>query len=280
MKRYKRLFNETHPYYVTGYTNNVAERLDAWAKRNELAEEKSWYPSFKIIREAVIRSDKYVSLVIDEMRIFLKWHKNESFKYAFKICSLLNKQFAKYNFEFIERNEEGYDLISGLDEAVTLPNNFKIIFYCNMILKDLFIHEEIQKQFLIDFDKLLGHELIHRGQFLDTQDSHLRAEIFKVRPENTYKNKHDYNLAYFSRKEEIMAYAWMIIEELRFNGYTVDKILKVIKSDTIVKNTASMLDVYKSIFTIEDAQLKRLYKYMYEYITEKLPQPDNLLTVK
>ena len=62
----------------------------------------------------------------------------------------------------------------------------------------------------------------------------------------------------------------MIIEELRFNGYTVDKILKVIKSDTIVKNTASMLDVYKSIFTIEDAQLKRLYKYMYEYITEKI----------
>ena len=128
MKRYRPLFSETHPYYIEKYINKRANVLSNFYKRMEHEEEKSWYPSFIPLFEAVIRPDKYVSIIINELRPFLKENNGKSFKYAFQICMLLNKLFQKYNFEFVEKNEGGIDPRSGIDEASTQPKNFKTIF--------------------------------------------------------------------------------------------------------------------------------------------------------
>ena len=267
MKRYQPLFEDTHPYYVKEYIDKRADWRSNFYKDLKEGEEIPWGPTYKPLFEAVIRSDRYVLIVIDELRQFLKENAGKSFKYAFQVCVLLSKFFHKYNFEFIEKNERSSDFHSGIDEAKTLPSNFKITFYCNMALNNLFVDEELQKNFLISFDELLGHELIHRGQFLNKQDEIIRVDIFKLK--QVKGNQHNKDMYYYSLKGEIMAYAWMAVEELRFNGYSTKRILEIIKTNEPLKKESPVLKIYRELFTIDDAQLKRLYKYMYEYILDK-----------
>ena len=265
MKRYRPLFSETHPYYIEKYVDKRASQRSNFYKNLKEGEEIPWGPTYKPLFEAVIRSDRYVSIVINEFRKLLQENNGKKFRFVYDACLFLTNTFSKYNFEFIEKYDTDNNYQSGIDKGATTPGNLKIIFFCNASLGDLFTNKELQKRFLIDFDEILGHELIHRGQFLNVQGNKLRAEIFKLKPDDSMGNDYNKEMHYYSRKGEIMAYAWMIIEELRFNGYTTDKILNIIKNNIPTENESVILEQYRKLFTIDDVQLKRLYKYIMVY---------------
>ena len=277
MKRYRPLFEETHPYYVEKYVDKRASLRSNFFKDLKEGEEIPWGPTYKPLFEAVIRSDRYVSVVINEFRKLLQEYDGKVFRYPVYLFDILNEKFKKYNFEFVEKYDvNNNDYQTGIDMGEILPRNLKIIFYCNSVLGDLFVNRDLQKGFLTKFDQILGHELIHRGQFLNVQGEHLRAEIFKLKPEDAIGNEYDKAMHYYSRKGEIMAYAWMVIEELRFNGYSANKILEIIHNNIKTENESLVLDQYRKLFTIEDIQLKRLYKYIYEYIEGTIQTPSEL----
>jgi len=253
MKRYRPLFSETHPYYIEKYVYNTSQHL------NRKLEEGSWYPSFIPIKEAVIRPDKYVVLIIKELTSFLQEYDGKTFRYPLFVVDLLNKKFSKYNFTFIEVNSGDINYLSGIDEASTLPKNFKTTFQCNIAIGDLFTNKKLQEKFIEVFQELLGHELIHRGQFLNKQDEEIRKEVFKAKKVYDMTKENDVR-SYLSSKQEIMSYAWMIIEELRFNGLSNNQILTMIRRDSDIKNLSPILDEYKRLFDNDSGVLTCLRK--------------------
>jgi hypothetical protein len=116
---------------------------------------------------------------------------------------------------------------------------------------------------------ILGHELIHRVQSLRIKYNKIREKVFKgftPRKEVLADWK-----KYFSNKQELMSYAWQIVNNFRMHGITdnfVKKILTNINSQSNIKYElgGKILEDYHSIFTIEEEPLKLLYKYMYQYL--------------
>ena len=66
-----------------------------------------------------------------------------------------------------------------------------------------------------------------------------------------------------------MAYANMIIEELRFNGYNNKEIIDGIKYDKFGIEDSEFLELYKRNFVSNRKIIDKLYKYIYAYL--KLP---------
>ena len=143
-------------------------------------------------------------------------------------------------------------------------NTLVIIIFCSPSIKDLFIDKNIEIKFLQTFKELIGHELIHRSQFINRHLNKSESNIIKGPPQEFKK--------YVSQKTEIMSYAWQIIEELRFKGFADKEILNYIQSKRSNENLNpdnSMLDYY--IYNFRDTSvLNLLFKYMYEYIEGNL----------
>ena len=63
-----------------------------------------------------------------------------------------------------------------------------------------------------------------------------------------------------------MAYANLIIEELRFNGYDNKQILEGIRNDRFGIEDSEFLELYKIHFKTDKKVIGKLYKYIYEYL--------------
>jgi hypothetical protein len=70
-----------------------------------------------------------------------------------------------------------------------------------------------------------------------------------------------------SNNQEIMAYAWQAVEELRYRFGNDKEILEHIKKyDLMFFRHSAILSAYYSLFEKDDPILKKFYKYMYLYL--------------
>ena len=112
------------------------------------------------------------------------------------------------------------------------------------------------QELINDLLHLIGHELIHREQFL-------RMDYIKNIESYAFTDKKKY----LSNKQEIMAYAWQIINSFRLHGALDSDIQKILKTNSNIKFQlgGKVLADYHDLFTIDDKELKLLYRYMYLY---------------
>lgn len=214
-----------------------------------------------VMWEAVISVDYYKNKII---KIFKDNKGLLLTKYNYltldELYSYFNDIFENNKIIFKSSGITGNEFISS---GSTDKETFEITIRCNTnsinILKsskdfDLFINQSI---------KMIGHELVHREQMFYVSNLSLRKKLFQ-------QNKFiDINSSrkYLSKKYEIMSYAWQIIESMRLQS-TDDKDIKKLLIDSSQKKFSynPLLLWYHQVFDINDEPLKRLYKYMYQYL--------------
>jgi hypothetical protein len=172
---------------------------------------------------------------------------------------LLNR---KIKFYYNSRVDDKVYLIGAGYNAAT---NFILIsctnkvteFYQNRKDKDILF-----KNFLGNFYRSIGHELIHRYQALKIEYEEKRKEVCK--------KSNEYGKKYLSNKHEIMSYAWQIVNNFRMEGIKDNEIKGILKTDSNIKKDigGQILKDYHNFFKLNDGNniLKSLYKYMYMYL--------------
>ena len=125
-----------------------------------------------------------------------------------------------------------------------------------MISKELFYNKisSDYKWFLKKFKRILDHELIHRVQGQ-------KINFNKIKP--LHQDTNDIE-KYLSNKQEIMSYAKNIIEDLLRKQGTPEKVLKLLQNPPL--NINKDLKNYLLNFELGSKTMKKLYKYMYEYL--------------
>ncbi|HPJ86589.1 MAG TPA: hypothetical protein PLU55_00585 [Candidatus Pacearchaeota archaeon] len=214
--------------------------------------------SHPVLTEAVIRPNNYAKMLTNYFDYVCKRNKNKLEKGLPFFLFELNKRFREYNVIFeIENIGSPYNQ-RGIHVMSTSTSTGKTIVKCNYKLLESLENKESYNRLLHDFFVLIGHELIHRGQFYYRKYKELLSYA--------YYNETNY----FEDKDEIMAYAWCIVEELRFGGYNNADILKMVsesKKFTVIKKYS---DVFKNIEEQLYHKNKKLFnlflKYLYEYI--------------
>jgi hypothetical protein len=221
--------------------------------------------------EAVFRSDNYANELYSLMIKTLKDNKNPSLKYDVQICKFLTSIFSKYNIIFIpEGNYYNNGFASGINEMQSGEQTLLIKVLCSLSIDKIFDSPIIQQEFLKEFKQLISHELVHRGQYIIFNKN-------KVIKDKIYFSKNKTGLAYYSQKHEIMAYACLIVEELRFQDLTDKDILLFCKNRENFKNySCETFDMYKEVYGNSNV-FERLLKYIYEYLKGDLTK--NILKV-
>jgi hypothetical protein len=212
--------------------------------------------------EAVINVDKYSKLLQD---IFYKKIKHDVKNKEFNRIVLqwyFNKIFTPFciTFKIIkdEQIKKGYEYRYGLIQAETLMDKCStIILFCNLNILDFNKSDTIFEEFSRIFIKAISHELIHRIQVIEISD-------LKIKRALANNKKEDFE--YYSTKQELMAYAWEILEELRFSGLTDNEIEKKFKTLNFTVMHSNILNKYLKLYDNHPKVLQQLYKYIYMYI--------------
>ena len=176
--------------------------------------------------------------------------------FSFKMAEILSKILKSYKIDFEIINDISSDrfLKTGRYDHTTMTITLFGVY--NNLYKIIQSEESFNK-FLKEFKELAGHELIHREQYVKD------VSIFL-----THKATDDIK-TYLSDKKEIMAYAWQIVEYMRYS-LTDHQIYSLLKSDNSEKyEYHNALFQYHKHFTIQDKELQLFYKYMYLYLGEK-----------
>lgn len=215
--------------------------------------------------EAVVQPEEYINNIIEKIDNIYDILKREKYNLKY-FCKDLNKHFKKNKIDFVADKEikkaKDVYISYGINEGATLPDRFgRIRIYFNELALNIFKSDKIFNKFKEMLTVCLKHELIHRGQALRISDRKLRAKVLK--------KDYDDIIKYLSDKQEIMSFAWEIIELLRIKGLKNKEILSLIKSDIKqLRRINEIIDIYFEYFSIEDYQIKLLLKYMYMYLED------------
>lgn len=218
--------------------------------------------------EAVYRPDKYVNILYSQFKNIIKANSGRKFKYNEKLVIYLSEQFKEFNIVFDYSGHSYNDgKESGINGMTSGSNSLQILIYCSPSIEKLFIDRNFQKLFLKAFKELIGHELIHRSQYIAVKNYHNQNNITRFLTSPKYKTE----IGYYADKSELMSYAWQIIEELRFLGAYDFDILDYIRD--IKKHPEYKCLVYEEIYLkyYKNTQIiNRLIKYIYEYLKGNL----------
>jgi hypothetical protein len=245
------------PYFVI--KDSEKEFLN---KYSESRVQNRYVNSNSIFKEAVIRTNKYANVITDHFRSINKKLKNNIFSQTRELTKELNINFSDYDLKFIFIGQVNpLDVKeSGIQEMETGSMSYEINVICNQFFKSNFITSD--EKLFGDFYDLMVHELTHRGQLLLKKIKNLEIELSK---KTNYGEKQ-----YLSDRYELMAYANQTIEELRFEGYTDNQIIVMIKSFNFKDCKSAIISYYLKVFDKhknEDLKiLKQFFKYIYEYL--------------
>lgn len=109
-------------------------------------------------------------------------------------------------------------------------------------------------RFIDNLKIVLNHELIHREQ-----SNRINWKNFVFKP-----SKDKTKIEYFGDKHEIMSYAKTITDRLYRKYYSTKNVLKFLRNP--VRNVNNFYDDYIDMFGKDHKVIKKLYKYMYEYM--------------
>jgi hypothetical protein len=207
------------------------------------------------LSESVIHVNKYINILQniikqEQNNIFNFEEDEERFEYFKKI-------FITYKIKFETRN----DFINGgTREGRSYKENIFIFVGYNIL--DYFENDVQFNLFKKRLLLVIGHELVHRGRY------YARTSDFI----NFYAYEDDKKeLQYYKNPEEIMAYAWMGIENMRYNGYNDTKILQKIKDQNVSPAEMGVSHIYISDLKEKDySSYKRFLKYMYQYLMDPI----------
>ena len=213
------------------------------------------YGRLQELSESVIHVDKYVSMLSE----YINQNKNIIFNEPSENNKLdiLNKLFESYkiHLNLIDEFGKNYGIIKGS------CNKENIVITIGYNIFDYLIDSPIFKIFMQKLLNLIGHELVHRGQYYLRKADYI---YFYAYESNVDKN-------YFSNPQEIMAYAWMGIENMRSHGYTNNQILDKIKGNNVSPAEIGFSHIYLSeLKELDESAYKRFLKYMYEYIIDPI----------
>lgn len=218
--------------------------------------------------ENIVEPEDYLLDILDTMDRMKKDLITKEYTLE-KACSILNHVFKKSKIKFMPQKRIAYGneyyINFGINKGATIPDKYATIgiFLNNNFLK-MYGDEKFYKKFLLGFTEVLKHELIHRGQDLKVKDIKLRDKVMS--------QSDDWKIEkYLSNKQEVMAFAWQIVERFRIEGYSNIEIKNLLKSDSKPKlSSSNILANYHYLFKKDIKKnkdvLKLLYKYMYMYL--------------
>jgi hypothetical protein len=245
---------------------------------------------YAVIREAIINVKYYSNLLDSVFRDCLEKYKDKTFRHYAQLLFLLNKDFACYNIVFKDSGNLRVDKSDkeevGIEQMKTNRHNLEITIECNYVFGERFLQQD---NFLIYyFNTLLGHELVHRGQALNTNaDTVLLIAKKEIERCNKLKDKYErcgyndseindllYKEKYLANRREIMSYAYQAVEELRYSNYSNEEIKAKLRTFDFNKyeKESGMLESYFISFRdyrtnkLSYDVLKLFSKYMLEYI--------------
>jgi hypothetical protein len=219
-----------------------------------------------LLIENIIAPEEYLDSILKKFNKIIKIIKKE--KSLNQLCKSLSIHFFWCKIQFISQDytTKGMeDFIKfGINEGRSLPDRYSTIgiFLNNNVLK---IYSD--KNFYDNFIKwllfILKHELVHRGQHLRIKDVELRDEVYGKEFDSTKER--------LATKSETMAIAWEAVELFKLQGFTKERIIKLISSTDIVKKRLCYtLAAYHIYFGTNSLELKLFYKYMYLYLDQEV----------
>jgi len=216
-----------------------SEYMENWGRLQSLIEEVVHVEKYTKLIHSILKDNRhYIISDSNTDNEKLEYLKNLLLPYKIKI-------------EILEETSKKYGWIKGK------CNKENITIYAGNDIKDFFDNAEIYQECRRVLLSLISHELVHRGQYYIRKADFLHFYAFETNMDKKY----------YSNPQEIMAYAWMGIENMRANGYLDDQILTKIKNDNVYP--AEMGFAYLYISDIKEADLNtyhKFLKYMYMYL--------------
>lgn len=235
---------------------------------------KKYKPLICILKEGNIFPKIYCDKILEKIDLILLHLKNQKFS-AQEICDIFNKYLLMPHQILFEIKDnifhEGYPINRG--NFIKEGDVGLIIITCNPLLENIQNSKEDLKIFKDDLRSTLYHEMIHRKQFLKIKSENLEKVLEKYKNQimgihGATSSKELTNLKmknYLGNNFEIMSFAHQIVEFFKVNNFTDSQMLKMIK-DNELRSYSYILGEYYKYFTIEDIQMKKLYKYIYVYL--------------
>lgn len=211
------------------------------------------YGRFENLFEAVIHVDKYLNVIED---VFLSNRKKITSIADKNKIKLLNDLFYsfKISFELINEPVSNY----GVVRAVNSKEHIKVFLNHEVFT---FMIDSFYREWLKTLLPLIGHELVHRGQFFIRKNDFVNFYGF----ENNGKLSIDTIEA--TNTQEIMAYALMGIENLRFKGFSDEQILNKVKNYNEKEMESGIMILYLSDMKKYNFEVyKKFCKYVYGYL--------------
>jgi len=205
------------------------------------------------LMEGVLHPETYLSILIDKMNDLKNKiiNQNHSSKY---ICDFLTNEFKFDKINFIFRPSTINSKKDAIDKASYNVDTEDINIYCNFNLEKIQYGIEDFENFKSDFEELVGHELIHRLQFVNNKDK--VAQTISLETNGLIK--------YLSNVQEIMTHAWQTSQAIKLLGFDKESLSKFLSIDKLVRKIYT-LSLYKNNFDKNSPVLKRFYKYLYMY---------------
>lgn len=210
-------------------------------------------------KETVVHVQKYLDILKDELlqlKRELKFYKGDTLQ-------LFNERFYTYKIQFAMY--EGYSGEWGIHEGKCNRDNIIIYlnekFYFYTSKENLDVFKYFEKELIL----LFSHELVHRGQYYVRAGDKINFYNFEGNASNSV------NIEYMKNPQEIMAYAYMYIESLRYSGFKNLDILTMLKSGNFARSQSLHIDFYINEMNQynRDAYLK-FRKYIYQYIVDPI----------
>ena len=216
-----------------------------------------WLNETYRFQESVIHVENYLHLIKDELNQI----ERELLFFKGGVLQLFNEKFYTYKIQFVEADRpkpSEHGILEGKinRENIVVYIDDQFFFYTEKENLDVF------KYLVKDLCVLLSHELVHRGQYYVRQGDKLNFFNFDG-------NTDIVDLEYMRNPQEVMAYAYMYIESLRYSNFTNDDIIRMLKTGNFARSQSLHISFY--INEMKRASLKtyQLFrKYIYNYLVD------------
>jgi len=217
-----------------------------------------YYHQLGRFNEAVVHVDKYLDILKDE----LKQLKRTLIFFKGDALQLFNEKFYTYKIQFVII--DSMKVNKGVVEGVINKDNIIIYltddFYFYTSKDNLDVFNQFEKELII----LLSHELVHRGQYYVRAGDKINFYNFEG---SSIDN--DIDIEYMKNPQEIMAYAYMYIESLRYSGYSNNNIMEMLKSGNFARSQSLHITFYINEMNKHNRNaFLKFRKYIVQYIND------------
>lgn len=212
------------------------------------------------LREKVIDPHRYLEVLKDELNRIERQLKATR---VLDPLQLFNEIFAKYKIVFISVDDlnHNYSFVKGItkkENIIIYVNEEE--FYNYTKKENLATFNYFSKECLL----LIGHELVHRGQY------YIRV-LDQINYYNFDGEDTEGIVDYLKSPQEIMAYAWMYLESLHYAGYNDQMIIDMLKKGDLRKPSTFHINFYLSKMKQLNVKVfNRFLTYIYKYLKDPI----------